>query len=419
MTSDSVQLPPSLTARLKSAALSLGFDLVGITSAEPSVFAEEYRDWIASGYAGEMEYLKRNLDRRLDPRELLPDAKSILVVGMNYYTRDPDPTVDGDNSVDQKDRAIFARYARGDDYHDVMTARLRTLLAMLKEQAGEGADGRVYVDAGPVLEREVARRAGLGWFGKNTMLINTRRGSYFFLGEIVTNVALEPDTPAVGSCGSCTRCIDACPTDAFDAPYRLDARRCISYLTIELKGPIPDEFHPALSAAGNRIYGCDICQEVCPFNRERGVEYDHYATCDAYAGRPDPSVLSVPSVPTPNTEHLTSDSAPPQPPNSGGSIHGSSPTSEPAFQPRPITTNPKLTDLLYMTQEEFSSAFKGSAVKRAKRRGLLRNAIAALARRDDPEAIAALEHAMSDPEELVSQAAEMALAPIHVEAVQA
>jgi len=353
MTSDSVQLPPSLTARLKSAALSLGFDLVGITSAEPSVFAEEYRDWIASGYAGEMEYLKRNLDRRLDPRELLPDAKSILVVGMNYYTRDPDPTVDGDNSVDQKDRAIFARYARGDDYHDVMTARLRTLLAMLKEQAGEGADGRVYVDAGPVLEREVARRAGLGWFGKNTMLINTRRGSYFFLGEIVTNVALEPDTPAVGSCGSCTRCIDACPTDAFVAPSRLDARRCISYLTIELKGPIPDEFHPAPSAAGNRIYGCDICQEVCPF-------------C----------------------------------------ITRSTPTSEPAFQPRDITVNSKVTDLLYLTDEEFREKFKGSPVKRAKRRGLLRNAAAALSSRDDEEAIAALTHALNDPETIVRDQAE-------------
>src|SRR5579862_4650773 len=296
-----------LAERVKAKARELGFDLVGITGAEPSAFAAEYRDWLERGYAGEMTYLARNLERRLDPRELLPDAHSVIVVGMNYYadadegpgTPPPDP-----------DRAVFARYARGDDYHDVMTARLRTLLASLKEWAGESTDGRVYVDAGPLLEREVARRAGLGWFGKNTMLINTRRGSYFFLGEIVTNVALPPDESAVGGCGTCTRCIDACPTGAIVEPFLLDARRCISYLTIELKGPIPDELRPAIADSGNRIFGCDICQEVCPFCQRRSI-----------------------------------------------------PTTEPAFLPRKVTSNSRLVDLL-LSEEEFRKQFKGSPVKR-------------------------------------------------------
>jgi epoxyqueuosine reductase len=343
-----------LADRIKARARELGFDLVGITDAEPSAFAEEYRDWVARGYAGEMAYLTRSLHRRLDPRELLPEARSIIVVGMNYYA----DTEEGPGTPKREpDRAVFARYARGDDYHDVMTARLRDLLAFLKACSGEGADGRVYVDAGPLLEREVARRAGLGWFGKNTMLINTRRGSYFFLGEIVTNVALAPDEPAVGGCGTCTRCLDACPTGAIVAPYQLDARRCLSYLTIEIRGDIPEELRPALAESGNRIFGCDICQEVCPFSRRR-----------------------------------------------------SEPTSEPAFQSREITDCPKLVDLLLMDDGEFRQKFKGSAVKRAKRRGLLRNVAAALAASDDSEAECALKQAAeTDPEPLVRAHAAWAL----------
>ena len=353
-----------LAGLIKERAHSLGFDLVGITGAEPSAFAAEYRDWIAQGYAGEMDYLARNLERRLDPRELLPNARSIIVVGMNYYTDEGKGKREkGKEDAAPEDatenQAIFARYARGDDYHDVMTARLKELLAFVKEQAGDGADGRVYVDAGPVLEREVARRAGLGWFGKNTMLINTRRGSYFFLGEIVTNVVLEIDSPAIGGCGTCTRCLDACPTNAIIEPYKIDARRCLSYLTIELKGDIPEEFRPALADAGNRIYGCDICQEVCPFNERRAT-----------------------------------------------------PTEEPAYQPREITSAPRLTDLLLMDEETFRREFKGSPAKRAKRRGLLRNAAAVLCTRDDAEARSALEHALNDPEPLVRKQAAWSLGMI-------
>ena len=363
-----------LATLIKARARDLGFDLVGITGAEPSAFAAEYRDWIAQGYAGEMEYLTRNLERRLDPRELVQNARSIIVVGMNYYTEEgtgnreqgigaignSDNEPRATNHEPRPDVGVFARYARGDDYHDVMTARLKELLAFVKQQAGEGADGRVYVDAGPLLEREVARRAGLGWYGKNTMLINTRRGSYFFLGEIVTNVALAIDDPAVGGCGTCTRCLDACPTGAILEPYKIDARRCLSYLTIELKGDIPEEFRPALADAGNRIYGCDICQEVCPFNERR-----------------------------------------------------SSPTEEPAYQPRAVTSAPQLIDLLLMDDEAFRREFKGSPVKRAKRRGLLRNAAIALAASDDPHAHAALEHAAhNDLEELVREQATWSLEQI-------
>ncbi len=348
----------TLTEAVKARARELGFDLVGVTGAEPSAFAEEYRDWIAQGYAGEMDYLTRNLHRRLDPRELLPDARSIIVVGMNYYA----DTEEGPGMPPpDPDLALFARYARGDDYHDVMTARLRELLRFLQEQTGPEAQGRVYVDAGPLLEREVAQRAGLGWFGKNTLLINTRRGSYFFLGEIVTSVALEFDSPALGGCGTCTRCLDACPTGAILEPYKVDSRRCLSYQTIELKGDIPTEFHLALSASGNRVYGCDICQEVCPFNLSRAT-----------------------------------------------------PTDEAAFQSRDVTIKNSVTNLLYLTEEEFREKFKGSPVKRAKRRGLLRNAALALCMRDDEEAVAALEHAHNDPEPLVREAATQSLETIRM-----
>lgn len=340
---------------VRAHALGLGFDLVGITPAEPSVFAEPYRAWIAQGYAGDMDYLAHNVERRLDPRELLPGALSLIAVGMRYSTDGEEgPGTPRDLSPE---RAIFARYARNDDYHTVMTARLKELLAFLQSESETPVHGRVYVDTGPLLEREVARRAGLGWFGKNTLLINTRLGSYFLLGEIVIDLALPPDAPAQGSCGTCRRCLDACPTGALLEPYTLDSRRCISYLTIEQKGPAPEALRPALSRSGARIFGCDICQEVCPFCIRR-------------------SVL----------------------------------TSEPAFQPREITSNPRLVDLLLLSEEEFREKFKGSPVKRAKRRGLLRNVAVALAASDDPEAERALEQAAThDPEPLVREHAAWAL----------
>ena len=348
----------TLADKIKAQAHELGFDLVGITNAEPSVFQEEYRRWAERGFAGEMHYLTRDMERRFDPRALLPDARSMVVVGMNYYAEEGQGT-----PCDDAARGIFARYARGDDYHDVMGERLKSLLHFIQKETDERTNGRVYVDTGPILEREAARRAGLGWFGKNTMLINTRRGSYFFLGEILLNIELDADTPAVGGCGSCRKCLDACPTNAIIAPFEIDARRCLSYLTIEQKGAIPDEFAPALSASGPRIYGCDICQEVCPFNRPA-------------SSAPHPTLSA---------------------------------TTEAAYQPREITANKSLIDLLLLSPEEFRTAFKGSAVKRAKRRGLLRNAAAALGAHDDPEAVAALTHALDDPEPLVREQATASL----------
>ncbi len=337
-----------LEETIKFLARNAGFDLVGITAAEPSAFAEEYRQWLDRGYAGEMEFLARDLHRRLDPRELLPDARSIIVVGMNYYADDSEGP--GTPPYDPE-RGIFARYARGDDYHEVMSARLKTLWTEIRALTNEDAAAKIYVDTGPILEREAARKAGLGWFGKNTMLINTRQGSYFFLGEIITNLALEIDSPAIGGCGTCTACIDACPTGAIVAPFEIDSRRCISYLTIELKGDIPEDLQPAISESGNRIYGCDICQEVCPFN-----------------------------------------------------IRRSTPTADPAYQPREITSSPKLQELASLSEEEFRERFRKSPVKRAKHRGLLRNVSMALAVSDDIEAEVALERAVKhDPKPLVCE----------------
>ena len=330
--------PEQVAAAVKQYAGELGFDLVGIAAAEPSLFAAEYAAWLASGFAGEMDYLKRSLDRRFDPREILPGARSVIVVAMNYYSDEEEGP--GTPPVDAG-RAIFARYARGDDYHDVMKARLQLLLDRLIDRAPPGATGRVYVDTGPLLERELAQKAGIGWFGKNTMLINSRHGSYFLLGEIITTAALPPDLPSEGGCGTCTRCLDACPTGALTEPFTLDARRCISYLTIELKGDIPEELAPALSVAGNRVFGCDICQEVCPFNLRR-----------------------------------------------------SQPTAEPALQARPVTGSARLSDLALLTEEQFREQFRGSAVKRAKWKGLMRNASVALNGCNDVEAI----HPLNSPD---------------------
>lgn len=340
----------SLANEIKQRAQSLGFDLCGIAPVMPSAFKAEFHDWLERGYAGEMAYMARDPERRLDPGRLLKDARSIVVVGMNYYT-------ESDADTDDPQRAIFARYARNEDYHDVMGARLRELLAFIKERAGPEVEGKVYVDTGPLLEREVARLAGLGWFGKNSMLINTRRGSYFLLGELLLNIPLPPDRPAVGGCGTCNRCLEACPTGAIVRPYVVDSRRCISYLTIELKGPIPEELAGKI---GNRVFGCDICQEVCPFN-----------------------------------------------------IRHARPTSELAFQPREATRAPLLTALLRMDEEEFREAFRRSPVKRVKRRGLLRNVAAGLSSRADLEAEHALAAAREDAEPLVREQAERARRAIH------
>jgi epoxyqueuosine reductase len=315
---------------------------------------ERYGAWIGEGMHGEMAYLAREdaVAKRADPAVLVPGARSAVVVAIGYHGE-----VDGEA---EPSRGIVARYARNDDYHDLLKDRLIALQEWANAELTP-LGGRAYVDAGPVLERELASRAGLGWFGRNTMLIQPRRGSYFFLGVLLLDVVLVYDEPfARDHCGSCSRCLSACPTGALlgrdesGAP-RMDARRCISYLTIELRGPIPRELRPLM---GNRIYGCDICQEVCPWN--------------SFA----------------------------------------EPAHDPAFIPREGMDGPSLIEWMGMSQEEFSRRFKGSAVKRTKRRGLLRNVAVALGNWGSPEAVPALALALNDEEPLVRGHAAWALGRI-------
>ena len=341
-----------LTQELKAEGQRLGFDLLGIAPAVPPPHVDALDDWFAAGHAGEMAYLARNAARRADPREAVPGARSIVVCGMHYRATEPDPALWNDPS-----RGQISRYAWGDDYHDLLLPRLRSLQSWLEARIGRAEIGRSYVDTGPVLERPIGAMAGLGFQGKNTLLIHPRQGSWFFLGEILVDAELSYDQPQpIGGCGGCTRCLSACPTQAFVGPHVLDARRCISYLTIELKGPIPRELRPLM---GNHIYGCDVCQEVCPWNQRWGQF-----------------------------------------------------SAEPAFAPRSGSVAPALLDLIGMSDEEFRTRFKGSPIKRTKRRGLLRNVAIALGNWGDPQAIPGLVGALNDHEPLIRGHAAWALGRI-------
>lgn len=336
-----------LKEEIRARAQDLGFGLIGFAPADPLEGAEFYARWLAHGYAGEMDYLRRHQGERADPERLVPGARTVICLGFNYYQPTAEP-------VDPL-RGRIAAYARGDDYHDLLKTRLRELWKFICEQTNEGARGRYYVDTAPVLERELACLAGLGWWGKNTCLINKRGGSHFFLAEIITDLNFEYDTPATDHCGSCTRCLDACPTQAFPQPYVLDATRCISYLTIELKGGIP---RPLRGDMGNWIFGCDICQDVCPWNAK-------------------------------------AESA-----------------SEPSLRSRAELDNPPLLELMGLGTDEFNARFRRNPAKRPKRRGMLRNAAIALGNAGRPEAIPALEKALGDSEALVRAHAAWALGRI-------
>ncbi|MEX2220816.1 MAG: tRNA epoxyqueuosine(34) reductase QueG [Candidatus Rokuibacteriota bacterium] len=246
----------TLTGAVKALALELGFDLVAVGPADPPEHGPAFRRWVEAGHAGTMSYLERRLEERLDPARVLPGARSALCVALNYFQGEP---------ADASWRPV-ARYAWGRDYHDVIGPRLERLAAYLAEAGGARSKG--YVDTGPVLERDVAARAGLGWVGKNTMLLHPRLGSWFFIGMLLTTADLAHDRPLADRCGTCRACLDACPTGAFVAPYVLDARRCISYLTIEHRGDIDPELHAAMTGWQ---FGCDICQDVCPWNRKAPV----------------------------------------------------------------------------------------------------------------------------------------------------
>ncbi|MFH1741856.1 MAG: tRNA epoxyqueuosine(34) reductase QueG [bacterium] len=327
---------------VKQEAISVGFDLVGITTAEPPESAPRYLDWIRNGYHGDMDYMARNANVRLDPRALLPDARSVIVVGLNYAP--------GEISA-SRNKAAVSRYAWGDDYHEIMRSRMKDLCRRIRERTRLSFATRICVDTAPLLERDFARRAGLGWIGKNTSLINRRFGTWLFLGAILVNLELPPDTPVRDYCGICKRCLDACPTKALVAPRVLDARRCISYLTIESKGSIPRDLRPAV---GNCLFGCDECLAACPWNRFAS------ATKETAFTRRNEAILLDPA------------------------------------------------GILSLTDEEFKQRFAFSPLLRAGRAGLARNAaivLGNLAR----DGIPSLCKALSDPEPTVRLSAAWAL----------
>ena len=349
-------------ALIKAKATELGFDLCGIAPAGNFPELTFLEEWLARGYAGEMAYMSRSADRRADVRNVVPGARSVIVTGTIYATSQvrlkPDPT-DGagrkeaaseglpESGEDHRwgppsggpSHAVIARYARGDDYHDVLKARLDALLAWMRAESPEPFDARAYVDTGPVQERVYAQYAGLGWIGKNTCLINAEHGSWLFLAEIITTLPLETDTEALEQCGSCRRCLDACPTGALVDAGVLDSTRCISYLTIELRSSIPEAYRAAL---GNHVYGCDICQDVCPHNQPASVSTD----------------------------------AP--------------------WQTRGGLDLPKLVELWRRSDADLRALVDGSAMTRARLTGLRRNLAVGIGNSGDPDALGALQERRAD-----------------------
>jgi epoxyqueuosine reductase len=259
-------MAPVTAAGIKAKALEVGFDLCGIAPASDHPELTFFREWLHRGYAGEMAYLGRSADRRADVRNVIPTARTVIVTATVYNTNRPYST-----ECKDPDRAHIARYAWGDDYHDVIGARMAELLDWMRAASSEPFEARAYVDTGPVQERVYAQYAGIGWIGKNTCVINPEKGSWIFLAEIICSLDLECDRPAFDQCGTCTLCIEACPTKAILGPGVLDSTRCISYLTIEHRGEVPEEFREAI---GSHVYGCDICQEVCPWNATPPVSED-------------------------------------------------------------------------------------------------------------------------------------------------
>jgi epoxyqueuosine reductase len=398
-----------LSAWIAERASALGFDLCGVVSAEKFPELARTEEWLGRGYAGEMKYLADT--RRSDPRTAMPGVKSVIVCALNYNTAQPRsiPAASTKARADSlsglseaSPRGWISRYAWGSDYHEVLRKKLGLLLAELQERCGDGGDehgrdrgdrkdhseifhARIYADTGPVQERILAKYAGLGWLGKNTLLLNQQLGSYFFLGVILTTMEIRPTSPANAApppdlCGSCRRCIDACPTNALIEPYVMDARRCISYLTIELRGGIPLEFRERI---GNHVFGCDICQDVCPWNNRAPVtQAPEFAPREFYR-------------------------------NDGPALSDS-----PAIEPQSLL-EPDLEWLTAMSEAEFRDVFRGSAIKRTKWRGMVRNACVALGNSgvtpDDPayaSVTATLQRLTESPEIYIAESAQWALSRI-------
>jgi epoxyqueuosine reductase len=349
-----------ITATITQAATGVGFDLVGIAPVDAAPELEYFPRWIAEGRGGEMKYLEaRDEQGRLKRASLAhaaPWARSVVVCALNYNTAQPYSTQVSDDSTKNETRGWISRYAWGQqDYHESVMLRLRQVEAALKNACGTNdVVTRCYVDTGPIVERVVAKYAGIGWIGKNTCIINQKIGSWLFLGVILTSLDLEPDVPAADRCGSCTRCIDACPTDAFVAPYQLDSNRCIAYLTIEKRGALPED-DELRSGMGRHVFGCDICQDVCPWNRKAPA------------------------------------------------------TSAAEFQPRQELVNPALDWLAEMKGDEFRRTFRGSPLRRAKPGGLRRNAVIAMGNSGDQTFLPLLEKLSADEDKVVGASAAWAI----------
>jgi epoxyqueuosine reductase len=324
---------------VKSLAREQGFDRVGITSADPPEEAALLEDWLAAGHAGSMSYLHRNREKRKSPRKLVEGAESVICVALNYYQ--PAPPKDHDRPTGR-----IARYAWGRDYHKVIKKKLRRIIKAIRRRVGDGLIARAFVDSAPVMERQLAARAGIGWIGKNGLVLHETIGSYFYLGEIVCNLKLEYDAPAADHCGTCRLCLDGCPTDAFPQPYVLDARRCISYTTIEHRGDVDESLR---EPTGDWLFGCDVCQEVCPYNR--------------------------------------------QPPT----------TSEPDLAVREPAPNADLGETLSWTHDQRDSKLAGSAMKRATLGMMRRNAAVALGNVAGVEQLSAIRNYESDSDPLVAE----------------
>jgi epoxyqueuosine reductase len=344
-----------ITELIKQAARDAGFDLAGVAPVHDFDELDRFREWIAAGHAAEMKYMEARDEagslKRSSLRSTLPWVRSVVVCAINYNAAQPYST-----QVTDPDRGWIARYAWGrDDYHVAVMQRLRVVESKLREALPGNGNPALqtccYVDTGPIVERVYAKYAGVGWIGKNTCILNQKQGSWLFLGVILTSLELEPDLPAPDRCGTCTRCIDACPTDALIAPYQLDSNLCISYLTIEKRGSIPEHMREGM---GRHVFGCDICQDVCPWNRKAPV-----------------------------TEALE-------------------------FQARDRLVNPALEWLAEMTAEEFRETFRGSAVRRAKRTGLRRNAVIAIGNSGDPSFAPLLERLRADEDEVIAESADWA-----------
>ena len=332
-----------LKTQLVSYAQQIGFDSCRVAACTAPAHATEFREWLREGAHGEMNYMERGEEKRCDPQKVLPEARSIVVLALNYFQGEEV------QASEAAAKGKIARYAWGDDYHQVIESKLDKIDTFLRDFGGQQ---KCYVDTGPILERDHAAQAGIGWHGKSTMLIDEQLGTWFFLAEILTTLELPPDKPVPDRCGTCERCIKACPTGAITAPRRLDARRCISYLTIELKGSIPLELRPLV---GDRIFGCDDCLDACPWNRFAKVSH------------------------------------------------------ETAFAARHSTTGMSLREYLELTDAEFRAVFKNSPIKRIKRRGFLRNVCVALGNAGDVSDIPALERAAADEEPLIAEHAEWAI----------